>query len=160
MRVLQDDGTIGVYGHISETLVSVWQRVLAGAQIATVGNRGYSTGPHLHYKVWQQDGPKLDPAPWLRTRGVYVVGRPALSARGRYEDEWSRRCRESCRTTASTSASGGEHASAGTTWGVSPHGNNEVDVTARRSPTTKTFRTFSRAVQRVEERTAFNYYRG
>jgi murein DD-endopeptidase MepM/ murein hydrolase activator NlpD len=33
MRVLQDDGTIGVYGHISETLVSVWQRVLAGAQI-------------------------------------------------------------------------------------------------------------------------------
>ena len=158
--MLQDDGTIGVYGHISETLVSVWQRVLAGAQIATVGNRGYSTGPHLHYKVWQQDGPKLDPAPWLRTRGVYVVGRPALSARGRYEDEWSRRCRESCRTTASTSASGGEHASAGTTCGVSPHGNNEVDVTARRSPTTKTFRTFSHAVQRVKERTAFNYYRG
>ena len=95
IRVLQDDGTIGVYGHISETLVSVWQRVLAGAQIATVGNRGYSTGPHLHYKVWQQDGPKLDPAPWLRTRGVYVVGRPALSARGRYEDELvPLRCRE------------------------------------------------------------------
>ncbi|OLT46537.1 peptidase M23 [Gordonia sp. CNJ-863] len=74
IRVLQDDGTIGVYGHINETLVSVGQRVLAGEQIATVGNRGYSTGPHLHYEVWQQDGPKLDPAQWLRTRGVYVVG--------------------------------------------------------------------------------------
>ena len=74
VRVLQDDGTIGVYGHINEALVSVGQRVRAGAQIATVGNRGYSTGPHLHYEVWQQDGPKLDPAQWLRTRGVYVVG--------------------------------------------------------------------------------------
>ncbi|MGP3709044.1 M23 family metallopeptidase [Gordonia paraffinivorans] len=125
-----------VWAHQRDTGERLAARVLAGAQIATVGNRGYSTGPHLHYKVWQQDGPKLDPAPWLRTRGVYVVGRPALSARGRYEDEWSRRCRESCRTTASTSASGGEHASAGTTCGVSPHGNNEVDVTARRSPTT------------------------
>ena len=74
VRVLQDDGTIGVYGHINETLVSVGQRVQAGEQIATVENRGYSTGPHLHYEVWQQDGPKLDPAQWLRTRGVYVVG--------------------------------------------------------------------------------------
>lgn len=74
VRVLQDDGTIGVYGHINEALVSVGQRVLAGEQIATVGNRGYSTGPHLHYEVWQQDGPKLDPGQWLRTRGVYVVG--------------------------------------------------------------------------------------
>ncbi|WP_240498165.1 M23 family metallopeptidase [Williamsia sp. 1135] len=70
IRVLQDDGTIGVYGHINETLVSAGQRVQAGEQIATVGNRGYSTGPHLHYEVWQSDGLKLDPAQWLRNRGV------------------------------------------------------------------------------------------
>lgn len=70
IRVLQDDGTIGVYGHINETLVSAGQRVQAGEQIATVGNRGYSTGPHLHYEVWQGDGVKLDPAQWLRNRGV------------------------------------------------------------------------------------------
>lgn len=72
IRVLQDDGTIGVYGHINETLVSVGQRVVAGEQIATVGNRGYSTGPHLHYEVWQQDGVKLDPAQWLSNRGVVL----------------------------------------------------------------------------------------
>ncbi|WP_244278067.1 class I SAM-dependent methyltransferase [Gordonia westfalica] len=48
----------------------------------------------------------------------------------------------------------------GITCWVSPHGNSEVDVVARRWPTTKTFRTFSHAVQRVKERTAFNYYRG
>ena len=71
MRVLQDDGTIGVYGHISETLVSVWQRVLAGAQIATVGNRGYSTGPHLHYEVWDANGTKINPQAWLNKRGVH-----------------------------------------------------------------------------------------
>ncbi|OZG29777.1 peptidase M23 [Williamsia sp. 1138] len=72
IRVLQDDGTIGVYGHINETLVSAGQRVQAGEQIATVGNRGYSTGPHLHYEVWQQDGLKLDPAQWLSNRGIDI----------------------------------------------------------------------------------------
>lgn len=72
IRVLQDDGTIGVYGHINETLVSSGQRVQAGEQIATVGNRGYSTGPHLHYEVWQQDGLKLDPAQWLSNRGIDI----------------------------------------------------------------------------------------
>ena len=72
IRVLQDDGTIGVYGHINETLGSVGQRVLAGEQIATVGNRGNSTGPHLHFEVWQQDGLKLDPAQWLSNRGIVI----------------------------------------------------------------------------------------
>ena len=71
MRVLQDDGTIGVYGHINETLVSVGQRVLAGEQIATVGNRGYSTGPHLHYEVWV-NGRAQNPSRFVKA-GDYVL---------------------------------------------------------------------------------------
>lgn len=70
VRIQQDDGTIGVFGHIDEALVSVGQRVSAGETIATVGNRGQSTGPHLHYEVWQSDGTKTAPMAWLNARGI------------------------------------------------------------------------------------------
>ncbi len=72
VRIAQDDGTTGVYGHIDQSLVSVGQHVRAGEQIATMGNRGQSTGPHLHYEVWQPGGAKVDPIPWFHARGVPV----------------------------------------------------------------------------------------
>ncbi|WP_374229837.1 M23 family metallopeptidase [Rhodococcus sp. F64268] len=74
VRVQQDDGTVGVYGHIDRSLVSVGQPVSAGDQIATMGNRGQSTGPHLHYEVHLADGTKIDPAPWLMHRGIPIPG--------------------------------------------------------------------------------------
>lgn len=70
VRVLNDDGTTAVYGHVDTYQVSAGQRVTAGQQIATVGNRGWSTGPHLHFEVWDQAGGKTDPNAWLSTRGV------------------------------------------------------------------------------------------
>lgn len=73
VRVQQDDGTIGVYGHVNDILAAVGQRVRAGDVIATVGNRGQSTGPHLHYEVWAPDGQKIDPLPWLLSRGVSIA---------------------------------------------------------------------------------------
>ncbi|HEX2166054.1 MAG TPA: M23 family metallopeptidase [Longimicrobiales bacterium] len=66
-----DNGLITVYGHINESLVGVGQRVAAGEQIATMGNRGQSTGPHLHFEV-HQGGSKIDPLPWLRGHGVGI----------------------------------------------------------------------------------------
>jgi murein DD-endopeptidase MepM/ murein hydrolase activator NlpD len=69
VRVQHAGGVITVYGHINESLVNVGQQVAAGEQIATVGNRGQSTGPHLHFEV-HQDGSKIDPLPWLRSRGI------------------------------------------------------------------------------------------
>ena len=69
VQVRADDGTVTTYGHIDETLVEVGQQVTAGEQIATVGNRGQSTGPHLHFEV-QIDGEKVDPLEWLRSNGV------------------------------------------------------------------------------------------
>jgi murein DD-endopeptidase MepM/ murein hydrolase activator NlpD len=71
VRVQHADGTITVYGHINESLVSAGQQVAAGEQIATIGNRGQSTGPHLHFEV-HQDGNKIDPLPWLRSFGVSI----------------------------------------------------------------------------------------
>ena len=74
--VLQHPGLTNVYtvyGHVNSFSVSVGQQVTAGQQIAEVGNRGYSTGPHLHFEV--QTGPgvtqgKIDPEPWLTEHGV------------------------------------------------------------------------------------------
>jgi murein DD-endopeptidase MepM/ murein hydrolase activator NlpD len=69
VRVQHADGTITVYGHINRSLVSVGQQVQAGQQIAEVGNRGESTGPHLHIEVITPGGTKINPQPWLDERG-------------------------------------------------------------------------------------------
>ena len=70
VRVQHDDGTISVYGHINRALVSQGQQVNAGQQIATMGNRGQSTGPHLHFEIWQNGGQKINPVTWLSQHGV------------------------------------------------------------------------------------------
>ncbi|OQO91147.1 M23 family metallopeptidase [Saccharomonospora piscinae] len=71
VRVQMDDGTIHVYGHMDSYSVAVGQRVEAGDQIAVIGNRGQSTGPHLHFEV-HQNGQKIDPQGWLAAQGVYL----------------------------------------------------------------------------------------
>ncbi|WP_233160147.1 M23 family metallopeptidase [Pseudonocardia sp. MH-G8] len=70
--IRHDDGTKSVYGHINQTFVRVGERVDAGELIAEVGNRGISTGPHLHLEIWDRSGSKVDPASWLRRRGLDV----------------------------------------------------------------------------------------
>ncbi|MEU2004517.1 peptidoglycan DD-metalloendopeptidase family protein [Rhodococcus sp. NPDC019627] len=62
-----------VYGHMSASTITVTkgQHVSAGQHIAGVGNEGESTGPHLHFEVWNGGrlpdgaGVPTDPAPWL-----------------------------------------------------------------------------------------------
>jgi murein DD-endopeptidase MepM/ murein hydrolase activator NlpD len=70
VRVRHADGTITVYGHINRSLVKVGQKVAAGQQIAEVGNRGESTGPHLHIEVMTPSGKKINPRPWLDQHGI------------------------------------------------------------------------------------------
>ncbi|MFJ2835132.1 M23 family metallopeptidase [Nocardia sp. NPDC087230] len=77
VRVLQDDGTTAVYGHVNEMLVTQGQRVNGGDVIATVGNRGQSTGPHLHLEIWDQGGAKMDPIPYLASKGVPLEWGPS-----------------------------------------------------------------------------------
>lgn len=76
VRIQQDDGTIGVYGHMNDILVTAGQQIRAGDVIATVGSRGYSTGPHLHYEVHVPGVGPIDPLPWLIARGIDVMNSP------------------------------------------------------------------------------------
>jgi murein DD-endopeptidase MepM/ murein hydrolase activator NlpD len=70
--IQHENGDVTVYGHMDEILVTAGQVVKAGDTIALLGNRGQSTGPHLHFEVHQGglDGATIDPVLWLRERGV------------------------------------------------------------------------------------------
>jgi murein DD-endopeptidase MepM/ murein hydrolase activator NlpD len=70
VRLLHADGTSTVYGHINRALVSEGDQVRAGDEIAEMGNRGHSTGPHLHFEVWNPDGAKVNPLTWLLKHGI------------------------------------------------------------------------------------------
>ncbi|WP_226379241.1 M23 family metallopeptidase [Pseudonocardia sp. KRD291] len=72
VRIRHPDGSISIYGHINRSLVQKGQSVRAGDRIALMGNRGQSTGPHLHLEIRDESGNKRDPQAWLRTRGLTV----------------------------------------------------------------------------------------
>ena len=74
VKIRHSDGTVTLYGHVNTWTVQIGQRVFAGDQIATVGNRGNSTGPHLHFEVLLNGTNRIDPVPWLAQRGL--SGRP------------------------------------------------------------------------------------
>ncbi len=70
VKLRHADGTVTLYGHVNTWLVSIGQRVWAGDQIATIGNRGNSTGPHLHFEVLLNGTNRIDPVGWLAQRGL------------------------------------------------------------------------------------------
>lgn len=75
VKLRHSDGTVTLYGHVNTTLVNIGQHAMAGDQIATMGNRGNSTGPHLHFEVLLGGTERIDPMPWLAKRELYVGGR-------------------------------------------------------------------------------------
>lgn len=53
-----------LYAHMSSVAVSNGQSVSKGQVIGYEGNTGDSTGPHLHFEVWQ-NGVRVNPRPFL-----------------------------------------------------------------------------------------------
>lgn len=70
-HMIDGRGFSTVYGHMwpDGLRVTTGDRVRAGQHIADSGNNGESSGPHLHFEVWEggrlTGGHPVDPMPWL-----------------------------------------------------------------------------------------------
>jgi murein DD-endopeptidase MepM/ murein hydrolase activator NlpD len=66
VRVLHDDGTMGVYLHLMKgsVLVNEGQRISLGTPLARSGNTGNSSGPHLHFVIQRNMGLALESIPF------------------------------------------------------------------------------------------------
>ncbi|MFK0085838.1 peptidoglycan DD-metalloendopeptidase family protein [Pseudomonas sp. NPDC090755] len=83
VRILHDDGTMGVYLHLMQGSVVVreGQRVVYGTSLARSGNTGNSTGPHLHFVVQRNVGLALESIPYQFNQPVgglpdFTAGNP------------------------------------------------------------------------------------
>lgn len=59
------DGICTLYAHASKLLVTQDDWVKAGEVIANVGTSGYTTGPHLHFEVYEGER-TVNPLSWLQ----------------------------------------------------------------------------------------------
>lgn len=65
IQIQHDYNLISIYKHNAEIFVKTGDRVKAGDLIAIMGNEGeYSTGPHLHFELWQ-NGIPLNPENYI-----------------------------------------------------------------------------------------------
>jgi murein DD-endopeptidase MepM/ murein hydrolase activator NlpD len=64
VKIQHADGSITVYGHLSEIWVTQGQTVGQGEAVGALGSTGYSTGPHLHFELWV-GGVPVDPLLYL-----------------------------------------------------------------------------------------------
>lgn len=60
IRYRLKDGKVVLYAHLSKTLKDRGDVVTQGETIALTGNTGASTGPHLHFAVYE-NGKSVNP---------------------------------------------------------------------------------------------------
>ena len=72
VRILHDDGTMGVYLHLTKGSIRAreGEYVRVGDHIALSGNTGRSTGPHLHFVIQRNVGMALESIPYVFTQPV------------------------------------------------------------------------------------------
>ncbi|MDE5888704.1 MAG: M23 family metallopeptidase, partial [Bacilli bacterium] len=67
VKIQHSDGTVSVYMHSSNVLVSVGQTVRKGQEIMKVGTTGSSTGCHLHITIKNSSGTNVAPSSYIPT---------------------------------------------------------------------------------------------
>lgn len=60
LRYRAKDGRVVIYAHLSTVLAKEKQHINQGDTVALSGNTGSSTGPHLHFGIYEQ-GKDIDP---------------------------------------------------------------------------------------------------
>ena len=79
IRVLHDDGSMALYGHLREAgvFVRAGDRVTLCQVIGESGNTGFSSGPHLHFVVQVNAGMRLESVPFrmIGPDGYLPLGR-------------------------------------------------------------------------------------
>ncbi|MGB3614043.1 MAG: M23 family metallopeptidase [Elainellaceae cyanobacterium] len=68
IALIAEDGTEFVYGHVQKRLVQNGVVVVPGALVAECGSEGNSSGPHLHFEIWQGSQP-INPRDYLEALG-------------------------------------------------------------------------------------------
>lgn len=71
IMIRHNDGTITLYGHLSDRLVRYGARVERGHIIGIIGSTGISTGRHLHFSEISPDGKIIDPMNHLTNKTIY-----------------------------------------------------------------------------------------
>lgn len=83
VRVLHEDGTMGVYLHLmrGSVVVREGERVARGSPLGRSGNTGHSTGPHLHFVVQRNTGAGLESIPYEFDRPLQSLPNFAIGNR-------------------------------------------------------------------------------
>ncbi len=58
-------GYYSVYAHLSRIHVSIGQNIKRGQLLGAMGRSGRTTGPHLHYEIWQGNRNRINPRPFI-----------------------------------------------------------------------------------------------
>lgn len=68
VKIRHDDGYVSLYAHLDPSLdVKVGQQVSEGQSLGKVGMTGNTTGPHLHFGLYDTAAKAIDPSSWLKS---------------------------------------------------------------------------------------------
>ncbi len=65
IKIRHEDGTVSLYAHNEKNLVKKGDTVNTSTQIASVGDTGRATGPHLHLEIIQ-NGKSINPQTYIK----------------------------------------------------------------------------------------------
>lgn len=77
-----------LYGHLSDIMVSRWQKVERKQVIGAIGNTGNSSGPHLHYEVRISNVP-VDPANYILNQTSFELSEHTEDHSSSKKDKWA-----------------------------------------------------------------------